>query len=76
MTEVTNNLHYIYLQRHLWQAYYNLGMEEGVWAPRLSKYDAKQLSTCVTYGFPKHIIEKRQKKLNISYNVLLRAIQK
>ena len=66
LTEVTNNLHYIDLQRHLWQDYYNLGMKEGVWAPQLSKYDAKQLNTCRTYGFPKHIIEKRQKQLNTS----------
>ena len=48
MTEVTNNLHYIDLQRHLWQDYYNLGMKEGIWAPRISKSYAKQHNTCGT----------------------------
>ena len=59
MTEVTNNLQYLYLQHNLWQEYYNLGMKEDTWAPRLSKSYAKEHNTCRTYGFPQHIIEKR-----------------
>ncbi|CAF1133755.1 unnamed protein product, partial [Didymodactylos carnosus] len=34
------------LQNHLWQEYNNLGMKEGIWAPRLSKSFAKQYYTC------------------------------
>ena len=63
MTEVTNNLQYLYLQHDLWQEYYNLGMKEDTWAPRLSKSYAKVHNTCRTYGFPKHIIEKRLKTI-------------
>ncbi|CAF1608430.1 unnamed protein product [Didymodactylos carnosus] len=46
MTEVINNLQYLELQNHLWQEYNNLGMKEGIWAPRLSKSFAKQYYTC------------------------------
>ena len=30
MTEATNNLYYFDLQRQLWQAYDDIGMQEGV----------------------------------------------
>lgn len=63
MTEITNNLYYIELQRHLWQDYYNFGLKEGIWTLRVSKSYAKQHNTCRTYGFAKHIIEKRQKTI-------------
>jgi hypothetical protein len=63
MIEITNNLQYLYLQDHLWQDYYNIGMKDGIWAQRLSKLYAKQHNTCRTYGFPKHIIEKRQQTI-------------
>jgi hypothetical protein len=64
ITEVTNNLQYLNLQRQLWQDYYDIGMKQGgIWAPQLSKFDAKQHHTCRTYGFPKHIIETRQKTI-------------
>jgi hypothetical protein len=64
MTEITNHLQYIDLQRHLWQDYYNIGLKEGgSWAPRLSKYNAAQHNTCCSYGFPKNIIEKRQQTI-------------
>ena len=64
ITEVKNNLQYINLQRQLWQDYYNVSMKEGgEWAPKLSLSHAKQLHTCRTYGFPKHIIEARQKTI-------------
>ena len=75
MTEVTNNLHYIDLQRHLWQDYYNLGMKEGIWAPRISKSYAKQHNTCGTYGFPKHIIEKRQKTIKYQLQRTISELQ-
>ncbi|CAF4184381.1 unnamed protein product [Rotaria sp. Silwood2] len=63
ITEVTNNLYYIDLQRQLWQNYFELGMKQGVWAPRLSKSIARQHHICRTYGFPKHIIERRQENI-------------
>ena len=63
MTEATNNLYYIDLQCHLWQDYFDLGTNEGVWAPRVTKSFAKQHHTCRTYGFPKHTIERRQKTI-------------
>jgi hypothetical protein len=75
MTEVTNNLQYMDLQRHLWQDYYNIGIKEGIWAPQLSKYDAKQLNTCRTYGFPKHIIEKRQKTIENQIHRTINELQ-
>ncbi|CAF3146940.1 unnamed protein product [Rotaria sp. Silwood2] len=43
--------------------YFDLGMKEGVWAPRVSKSFAKQHHTCRSYGFPKHVIEQRQKTI-------------
>ena len=65
ITEVTNNLQYFNLQKQLWQDYYNISLkdENGIWAPRLSKTDAKEHHTCYSCGFPKHIIEKRQKTI-------------
>jgi hypothetical protein len=47
MTELINNLQYIDLQRHLWQDYYDHGMKEGRWAPRVSQSYAKQHHTYV-----------------------------
>jgi len=65
ITELTHKTCYFGLQRDLWQDYYNLGLKHGnIWAPRLPKSLAKQLHTCVTYGFPKHIIEKRQQTIH------------
>ena len=42
---------------------YKEGGDSVVWAPRLSKSDARQLNTFRTCGFPKHIIKKRQKTI-------------
>ena len=76
MTEVTNHLHYLDLQQHLWQDYYNIGVKEGnVWAPKLSKSFAKQHHTCRTYGFPKHIIEQRQKKITYQLQHTINELQ-
>jgi hypothetical protein len=63
ITEVTNNLQYIDLQRHLWDDYSNLGMKEDVWALRVSKSYAEEHQTCRRYGFPKHIVEQRQQTI-------------
>ncbi|CAF1535461.1 unnamed protein product, partial [Rotaria sordida] len=59
MTETTNNLYYFDLQRQLWQDYFDLGIKENKWAPRVSKSFIKQNHTCHIYGFPKHIVEQR-----------------
>jgi hypothetical protein len=63
MTAIISNVQYSDLQRHLCQDYYDIGLNEGVWAPRLSKSDAKQDHTCRTDGFPRHTIEKRPKTI-------------
>ncbi|CAF3912234.1 unnamed protein product [Rotaria sp. Silwood1] len=58
MTEKTNTIYYLDLQRQLWRDYYDHGMKENQWAPRVSKSFAKQHYTCRTYGFAKHQVEK------------------
>ncbi|CAF1056746.1 unnamed protein product [Adineta steineri] len=65
MTKVTNNLYCFDLQRQLWQEYYNMSMKEDniKGFRRLSKSYAKEHNTCYMYGFPKHVIEKRQKTI-------------
>ncbi|CAF1385241.1 unnamed protein product [Adineta steineri] len=62
MTELTNNLYYFDLQRQLWQEYLNMSLkEDNIHGLRqLSKSDAKELNTGYMWGFPKHVIEKRQ----------------
>ncbi|CAF4225734.1 unnamed protein product, partial [Rotaria sordida] len=52
MTEATNNLYYFDLERQLWEDYFDLGIKENKWAPRVSKSFVKQHHTCRTYGFP------------------------
>lgn len=63
MTEVTNQLQYLDLQRQLWQGYYNLGMKEGRWNYRVSKSYAKHHGICRSYGYPRHVVEKRQQNI-------------
>ena len=64
ITELTHNVYYFGLQRDIWQDYYDIGFKnDNGWAPRLSKSLAKQLHTCVTYGYPKHTVEKRQRTI-------------
>ena len=75
MTEATNNLHYFDLQRQLWQAYDDIGKKEGVWMSRVSKSFAKQHHTCRSYGFPKHIIDKRQNKINQQFKQAIDRVQ-
>ncbi|CAF3085886.1 unnamed protein product [Rotaria sp. Silwood2] len=43
--------------------YFDLGMEEGIWVPRVSKSFVRQHHTCRSYDFPKHIIEQQQKPI-------------
>lgn len=61
ITGLIDQIQYFDLQRHLWNDYYKLGMKEGEWAPRVSKSFAQQHQICRTYGYPRRIIEKRQK---------------
>jgi hypothetical protein len=63
ITGITTDLQYFDLQRHLWQDYYDLGMKEGKWTSQVSESYAKQHHTCLTYGFPKHIVEQRQQTI-------------
>ena len=63
--ELSNQLQYLQLQEHLWQAYYNLGISAGQWEIRVSKSYAKHHGVCRSYGYPRHIVEKRQQ--NIQY---------
>ena len=58
MTEVTNNLHYFDLQQHLWQAYYNIGIKENLWASPATESSASE--EYPTYYFPKNLVEQRQ----------------
>ncbi|CAF1535754.1 unnamed protein product [Adineta ricciae] len=63
MVEVINNYQYFDLQQQLWRHYRNISMKEDQSVLKLSKQDAKELNTCRTYGFPKHVIEKRLKTI-------------
>ena len=75
MTEATNNLYYFDLQRQLWQAYDDIGKKGGVWMFRVSKSFAKQHRTCRSYGFAKHIIDKRQNKINQQFKQAIDSVQ-
>lgn len=59
MTELTNQVQYLDLQRHLWQDYYNIGVKEGQWGPSVSNSFARQHRVCRTYGHSRSVIEKR-----------------
>ena len=50
-------------------------MKEGIWAPRISKYFAKQHHTCRAYGFPKHIVEQRQKTIIQQFQQTINGLQ-
>lgn len=55
--------HYLHLQQRMWQAYFDLGHREGVWAPRKSKAMARQQHTCSTYGRSEALVKQRQKTI-------------
>jgi hypothetical protein len=67
MTEVTNNLHYFDLQQHLWQAYYNLGIKENLWASPTTDLstsnETNQANMCPAYYCPKKLVEERQQRV-------------
>ncbi|CAF4147799.1 unnamed protein product, partial [Rotaria sordida] len=75
MAEKTNNLYYFDLQRQLWQDYFDLGMKENKWAPRVSKSFAKQHHTCRTYGFRKHIVEQRLQTITQQFQRTINELQ-
>ncbi|CAF4059652.1 unnamed protein product [Rotaria sordida] len=75
MTETTNNLYYFDLQRQLWQDYFDLGIKENKWAPRVSKSFVKQHHTCHTYGFRKHIVEQRLKTITQQFQSTINELQ-
>ena len=60
MTELTNDLRYLDLQRQFWQDHYDHSSKEGMWGVEVSRSFAKQHRTCRTYSFHKHVIEQRQ----------------
>ncbi|CAF3388326.1 unnamed protein product, partial [Rotaria sp. Silwood2] len=75
MAETTNNLYYFDLQCQLWQDYFDLGMKENKWAPRVSKSFAKHHHTCRTYGFPKHIVEQRLRTIGRQFQRTINELQ-
>ncbi|CAF3894936.1 unnamed protein product, partial [Rotaria sp. Silwood1] len=54
---------YLKLQQQLWQDYFDLGMNDGVWAPRVSKSKAKEHNTCLSYGRSEKFVQQRQKTI-------------
>ncbi|CAF5026604.1 unnamed protein product, partial [Rotaria sp. Silwood1] len=75
MTEKTNTIYYLDLQRQLWRDYYDHGMRENQWAPRVSKSFAKQHYTCRTYGFAKHQVEKHLQTITRQFHDRLIELQ-
>ena len=67
MTKVTNNLHYFDLQQHLWQAYYNIGIKENLWASPATDVstsdETNQANMCPAYYCPKKLVEERQQRV-------------
>ena len=50
-------------------------MKEGILAPRISTSFAKKHHTCRTYGFPKHIVEQRQKTIIQQFQQTINGLQ-
>ena len=75
MTEATNDVYYFDLQRQLWQTYYDIGMEGGLWTSCVSKSFAKHHYTSRRYGFPKHIIEKHQSEIKQQFQQAISILQ-
>jgi hypothetical protein len=67
LTEVTNNLHYFDLQQHLWQAYYNIGIKENLWASPATDVSTSdktnQVNPSRSYFVPKKLVEERQQRV-------------
>ncbi|CAF1153797.1 unnamed protein product [Rotaria sordida] len=75
MTEATNQLQYLDLQRQLWQEHLNLGMKDGKWNVHVSKSYAKQHSTCRSYSFPRHTIEQRLQTIQSQIRCTIQQLQ-
>ena len=60
LAEATSYFYYVELQRQLWQEYFDIGMKDNVWGKKISKSKAKQLATCRSFGYTKHVIQERQ----------------
>ena len=73
MTEVTNQLQYLDLQRLLWEEYFNIGMKEGQWKAYVSKSYAKHHNVCRSYGYPQHIVEKRQQHIRYQIQTTMKC---
>ena len=70
MTEVTNNLEYFDLQRHLWQDYYNLGIKENMWeSTEVSNVDVQPSKQQRTFFFLNILLNSVKKRLHININV-------
>ena len=59
----------------MWQAYFELGQREGVWAPRKSKSVAKQQNTCSTYGRSEALVKQRQKTIEHQIRQTMNELQ-
>ncbi|CAF1636157.1 unnamed protein product [Rotaria sp. Silwood1] len=68
-------MNYLTLQQQLWQDYFDIGMNDGVWAPRVSKSKAKEHNTCVSYGQSEKFVEQRQKTIQHQLNRTERQLQ-
>ncbi|CAF1253689.1 unnamed protein product [Rotaria sp. Silwood1] len=68
-------MNYLTLQQQLWQDYLDIGMNDGVWAPRVSKSKAKEHNTCVSYGRSEKFVEQRQKTIQHQLNRTDRQLQ-
>ena len=63
------------LQQRMWQAYFELGQREGVWAPRKSKAIAKKQNTCSTYGRSEALAKQRQKTIEHQIRQTMNELQ-
>ena len=63
------------LQQRMWQAYFELGQREDVWAPRKSKAIAKQQNTCSTYGRSEALVKQRQKTIEHQIRQTMNELQ-
>ncbi|CAF4991060.1 unnamed protein product, partial [Rotaria sp. Silwood1] len=68
LAHIFNLMNYLTLQQQLWQDYFDIGMNDGVWAPRVSKSKAKEHNTCVSYGRSEKFVEQRQKTIQHQLN--------
>ena len=61
MTELIHDAHYFELQKHVWQAYYDIGIQENLWTSQLTTNSTMAQSK--TYFLPQQLIEHRQKTI-------------